>query len=77
MEWCLDVWHDNYQGAPAQAVLWEKGGDKAYRVARGGSWGDPSYECRSAFRHKHAAREQLPTLGFRVVVVVKPATKST
>ncbi len=26
-EWCLDVWHDNYNGAPTNGSAWETGGN--------------------------------------------------
>ena len=38
-EWCQDVWHDSYQGAPADGSAWLQEGDQARRVLRGGSWG--------------------------------------
>jgi len=37
-EWCQDVWHDSYEGAPTDGSAWLKGGDQARRVLRGGSW---------------------------------------
>lgn len=37
-EWCADVWHDNYEGAPEDGSAWISGGDQARRVVRGGSW---------------------------------------
>jgi formylglycine-generating enzyme required for sulfatase activity len=41
-EWCQDVWHGNYEGAPTDGSAWIEGGDQERRVLRGGSWcGDP------------------------------------
>jgi formylglycine-generating enzyme required for sulfatase activity len=37
-EWCEDVWHPNYNGAPDDGRAWTTGGDQNYRVLRGGSW---------------------------------------
>ncbi|MEB3826999.1 bifunctional serine/threonine-protein kinase/formylglycine-generating enzyme family protein, partial [Phormidium sp. CCY1219] len=37
-EWCQDVWHDNYNGAPSDGSAWDWGGDSGYRMRRGGSW---------------------------------------
>ena len=36
-EWCDDVWHPNYDGAPADGSA-RAGGGAANRVIRGGSW---------------------------------------
>jgi formylglycine-generating enzyme required for sulfatase activity len=49
-EWCQDVWHDTYEGAPTDGSAWMEGGNQERRVLRGGSWvGDPR-NCRSACR---------------------------
>ncbi|NJM48783.1 MAG: formylglycine-generating enzyme family protein [Alkalinema sp. RU_4_3] len=74
-EWCLDHWHDNYEGAPIDGTAWcEKGSDAdAARVLRGGSWiTDPRW-CRSAYRYDLAAGSPYDGLvGFRVVVSALP-----
>ncbi|MFM6409674.1 MAG: formylglycine-generating enzyme family protein, partial [Microcystis sp.] len=57
-EWCLDDWHDNYQGAPTDGRAWDEGEEelcpdvllKRKYVVRGGSWGDGPRCCRSAYR---------------------------
>ena len=49
-EWCADVWHDDYRGAPNNGQPWLDAGDEGYRVQRGGSWRDIPELCRSAFR---------------------------
>ena len=49
-EWCQDVWHDNYNGAPTDGSAWESGGDSLLRVLHSGSWGSFAVDCRSAFR---------------------------
>ena len=36
-EWCDDVWHDNYNGAPTNGSSWLSGGNPNLRVLRGGS----------------------------------------
>jgi len=76
-EWCLDRWHDDYKGAPKDGSAWLEGGDREYRVVRGGSWWFIAYGCRSAFRN---SREESDTSdddaqgkprgnhGFRVVL---------
>ena len=44
-EWCEDVYHNNYEGAPSDGTAWVTGGDSQVRVLRGGSWKaeDPMY----------------------------------
>ena len=37
-EWCEDVWHENYNGAPPDGSAWLQGGNADWRVVRGGSW---------------------------------------
>jgi formylglycine-generating enzyme required for sulfatase activity/uncharacterized caspase-like protein len=69
-EWCLDAWHENYNGAPNDGSLWE-GGDTSYRVLRGGSWGFNAYHCRSASRSRNAPVEGYSDYGFRVVLVAR------
>jgi formylglycine-generating enzyme required for sulfatase activity len=65
-EWCLDHWHESYEGAPEDGSAWlsEQGGE---RLLRGGSWGnDPGY-CRSAYRGHFRPGSADYGLGFRVV----------
>ena len=52
-EWCEDVWHQDYSGAPANGAPWLDGPPKE-RVTRGGSWCIVTPECRSAYRGWHA-----------------------
>ncbi len=74
-EWCLDDWHDNYEGAPTDGSAWfddnkslaEKDSPS---VLRGGSWDGLPNICRSAFRGDDLWRDiRLISLGFRVVCV--------
>jgi formylglycine-generating enzyme required for sulfatase activity len=67
-EWCLDLWHDSYAGAPADSSNWESGGNPAFRVLRGGSWYDGGEECRSASRAKYPPDLKLGQIGLRVVM---------
>jgi len=65
-EWCLDHWHENYQGAPSDGSAWNVGGEGDRRVRRGGSWGyDPRY-CRSACRSRNTPDIGYFIIGFRV-----------
>jgi len=68
-EWCQDVWHDNYNGAPTDGSAWESGGDSSRRLLRGGSWYYFPRNCRCAFRVRLYADLRLNHLGFRVVLV--------
>jgi formylglycine-generating enzyme required for sulfatase activity len=51
-EWCQDVWHESYEGAPTDGSAWVEGGDQRLRVLRGGSWRDNPSLCRSASRRR-------------------------
>lgn len=64
-EWCLDPYHKNYVGAPADGSVWKQRGS-GDKVLRGGSFGSNPQYCRSARRfdmHKYGASG----FGFRVV----------
>jgi formylglycine-generating enzyme required for sulfatase activity len=65
-EWCSDVWHDDYNGAPSDGSDWSEGSDSGYRVQRGGSWVDPGVVCRSAFRVGDIAHNSDHIVGIRV-----------
>lgn len=49
-EWCADVWHENYLGAPTD----------------GSAWNVPADRCRSAFRVGDIARNADQIVGLRV-----------
>jgi formylglycine-generating enzyme required for sulfatase activity len=69
-EWCLDHWHESYEGAPIDGSAWidENNTEKdAKRLLRGGSWGSDPVNCRSAYRFWVGADNQFNGLGFRVV----------
>jgi len=66
-EWCQDVWHDNYEGAPTDGSAWVDGGDQERKVLRGGSWYDVPVGCRSAHRDRDAPDGIYDGVGFRVV----------
>jgi formylglycine-generating enzyme required for sulfatase activity len=68
-EWCDDVWHDNYEGAPADGSAWRNGGDQSRRVVRGGSWFNHARSCRCANRFWFEPGDRNYILGFRVVLV--------
>ncbi|MFM6669147.1 MAG: formylglycine-generating enzyme family protein, partial [Dolichospermum sp.] len=65
-EWCLDDWHNNYEGAPTDGSAWiNRSNDR--KVRRGGSWYDFSDFCRSASRNWDNAKFNYNNFGFRVV----------
>ncbi|MGD1906847.1 MAG: formylglycine-generating enzyme family protein [Leptolyngbyaceae cyanobacterium] len=65
-EWCQDVWHPNYKGAPSDGSAWVTGGTQAWRILRSGSWFDHPRDCRSASRSNGDAEEHDDFIGFRV-----------
>ena len=71
-EWCEDVWHDNYNGAPADGSAWLQGGDSSRRVVRGGSWKYDPQSLRSANRNRLTAGNRGDFLGFRLARTLNP-----
>lgn len=65
-EWCQDIWHSNYKGAPTDGSAWVESGDQDKRVLRGGSWNDDPEGCRSAYRDDDNPREFGTNIGFRI-----------
>ncbi|MCH9809401.1 MAG: formylglycine-generating enzyme family protein [Alphaproteobacteria bacterium] len=71
-EWCKDLWHSDYFGAPTDGSAWLACGEQS-RLVRGGSWQEvddeehetPSY-LRSAVRYPYAPATRRTTIGFRV-----------
>jgi formylglycine-generating enzyme required for sulfatase activity len=49
-EWCADVWHPDYSGAPSDGRVWIDGGDDSRRPVRGGGWNDIAFFARSSQR---------------------------
>jgi formylglycine-generating enzyme required for sulfatase activity len=67
-EWCEDVWHDNYNGAPTDGSAWLTGGEQNRHIVRGGSWISHAIYCRSASRLRFVTVSRNFNLGFRVVL---------
>lgn len=65
-EWVEDCWHDSYVRAPENMQAWVNPGCDL-RVVRGGSWGSPPVEVRSAYRIGVVAENRGARIGFRVV----------
>ncbi|WDD36067.1 formylglycine-generating enzyme family protein (plasmid) [Nostoc sp. UHCC 0926] len=72
-EWCLDDWHENYEGAPTDGSAWLDENDNLSQkqgraVLRGGSWYGIPDNCRSAFRNDDLIRDNRnDNIGFRIV----------
>ncbi|MDE5089992.1 MAG: formylglycine-generating enzyme family protein, partial [Trichodesmium sp. St16_bin2-tuft] len=67
-EWCQDVWHSSYDGAPVDGSAWVIGGYSRRIVLRGGSWFFGPRWCRSAFRNIYFSDETVNyNIGFRLV----------
>jgi formylglycine-generating enzyme required for sulfatase activity len=71
-EWCEDVWHDNYNGAPTDGSAWLQGSDESRRVVRGGAWNLHPQLLRAASRHWHGAVGRNNDLGFRLARTLNP-----
>ncbi|MUG96395.1 SUMF1/EgtB/PvdO family nonheme iron enzyme [Scytonema sp. UIC 10036] len=71
-EWCLDTWHDNYNGAPIDGSAWinNSNNDNQILLLRSGSWGFNPRDCRSAYRLRNPRDDRNDCVGFRVVVAV-------
>ncbi|WAL60118.1 formylglycine-generating enzyme family protein [Thermocoleostomius sinensis A174] len=67
-EWCQDVWHENYAGAPTDGSAWIEGGESNNRLLRGGSWNNNPRNCRSANRNRNLPDNRNNNNGFRVVL---------
>jgi formylglycine-generating enzyme required for sulfatase activity len=65
-EWCLDSWHENYDGAPTDGSAWEPdiGSD---RIIRSSSWWDYASDCKSSDRFHSALDSKYANIGFRIV----------
>jgi len=66
-EWCEDLWHDDYLGAPDGGSAWVSG-EGTSRVLRGGSWASYPRYCRAASRHDIGPTYRGDLIGFRVAL---------
>ena len=64
-EWVEDCWNESYEGVPDDGSAWLTG-KCSHRVLRGGSWGDPPWIVRSAFRYRETTALRINLVGFRV-----------
>jgi formylglycine-generating enzyme required for sulfatase activity len=75
-EWCQDVYHHSYEGAPVDGSAW-LGRDSLPRVVRGGSWRAPAVHCGSAARNSNPPNTLDNDIGFRVVCTGLPIQKES
>ncbi|MBD1890357.1 bifunctional serine/threonine-protein kinase/formylglycine-generating enzyme family protein [Coleofasciculus sp. FACHB-SPT9] len=66
-EWCADIWHPSYKGAPNDGNAWESEGDNSFRLLRSGSCINDPWDCRSAVRGRNQPDSNSRYFGFRVV----------
>ncbi|WP_026072439.1 SUMF1/EgtB/PvdO family nonheme iron enzyme [Nodosilinea nodulosa] len=66
-EWCLDHWHNTYDGASTDGSTGFGAGESNLRLRRGGSWYVGPWFCRSANRSKSARNIRLHDIGFRLL----------
>ena len=72
LEWCLDHWHDRYEGAPEDGSPWAEPETSTHqdqdsrKLLRGGSWSDFPRFCRSACRNGTLPVSRYSLVGFRV-----------
>ncbi len=64
-EWCQDGFNYNYSGGSVTDPASSSGAGK---VCRGGGFGDPGSNCRSAFRTSYGPSNGAFVIGFRVVL---------
>ncbi|WP_282776074.1 formylglycine-generating enzyme family protein [Phaeodactylibacter xiamenensis] len=65
-EWCADLWHENYEGAPVDGSAWVTEGEKNRRVVRGGSWYGFDLYCRPSGRFRYVTDFRNYYFGFRL-----------
>ena len=65
-EWCLDHWHENYEGAPQDGSAWLSEGGESRLLTGGSSDLNPRF-CRSAYRLHSRPVDASNNFGFRVV----------
>jgi len=70
-EWCADYWHNDYVGAPADGSAWITGGDRGWRVFRGGGWSFNASDLRSATRYSEVPNYSSVGPGFRIVAIAQ------
>ena len=70
-EWCIDHWHENYDGAPTNGDAWVDERKNRIRVMRGGSWRNEPLRCRSSSRQGSEENSLYDNTGFRIVRAIE------
>lgn len=70
-EWCEDLYHDSYFGAPTDGSAWITGPDQKYgpRVTRGGYYSSSGADLRPTSRGRQNSYQSWNNIGFRVVAI--------
>ena len=73
-EWCMDMWHKNYEGAPTDGSAWTE--SKSFEpIMRGGSFLNPPWWLRSANNMRNNPGNRFSyNQGIRLVRVVEPTS---
>ena len=66
-EWCADLWHENYMGAPTDGSAWGDVSDGEEMVKRSGAWNTEAFYFYRATRYKRNPAYRSSNIGFRVV----------
>jgi eukaryotic-like serine/threonine-protein kinase len=69
-EWCEDMYHENYNEAPADGSAWVTGGDNNVKVVRGGSWVYNADACMSVSRNWLISYSYSNDIGFRIAISI-------
>jgi len=75
-EWCADLWHDNYNGAPSdgsawlekQYEKWRSRGEENSRLLRGASFCHSPSACSAGNRSRLSSKSHERFTGFRVCI---------
>lgn len=68
-EWCSDVWHPDFEGAPTDGSAWTAGAERQHRrCVRGGSWDMDRFRLRASYRSFDFRDTVSSRLGFRIAV---------
>ncbi len=65
LEWCLDKWHDDYEGAPVNGSAWVNGSSLRH-VVRGGDRNNSADLCRVWARGSRSSGYRFSSIGFRL-----------
>lgn len=72
-EWCADIWHGDYTGAPCNGSPWLAASPGLRRhCVRGGAWDMDAFRCRSSYRSYDCDEVGTNRTGFRIVADVIP-----